>query len=844
MLLPERCPARLSFSVAVLFLGFYLWRNRKHCANQFHYSADRPVFPDEQDMPIFDDASTSVDALVSEAADKAPMRDALAPSIGGQSQSNRTSESPGREMQRVGLQAAVSKDINPVVESQSAVQHMSGPSAQRIITPALPIIPRKPASEIVPHKEREKSLRLPATASDSPNSVHHEELTPGSVPVQGVHAASSRKSVANSVKTQAEGTKVDGNKSSGPVLATSGAPPTARANAPARSIKEGIKRLPPGKLDIAAATRNLIKETQALSATGPSKSAGNKHVARSSTAVSAGESRSVFSGSLATGPQTSSITRSAQPKTLRVLPTAKAEPAPLASIPAAAGFASPSVHMLPQKPMVASASGPATPAGELQSDNTSLRSSSLSRANSPPPSNVGSGPMRHVSKTQLKKQRREVRKEAEKREVEEASTTPPVEEKEIAPIVGKKKKKVKTKQISSAAEDSTPSVTRPSSPVLESKSPERKSSVVIAANALIFPKEAKVEIEPQVKTEDLGPPGITDHGEAVVDDPTQKSYTTPASIIAELTASGELDALQLAFFKSVNGVNHRHDINPAELAELNRKITISDEDQAKLADGEAVRIPGKENDPQSGVMVTPSGYLLRGLTLGEQQRFLELEKRTTETKAPYAWTPPGKGGENGFYMVEGRVVQSTGPVSMNGSVGSVAGPAGPSTAPSSTGRVRVNEALNYINQFVLPTLPAHGDIDSNPFSFRVDESATDTGKAPDPSQYTAYINPTISTSISSDVVGVVHDMVSGLAPTTGASLLSDKRPGMTSSRGALIGKNAGGILSRVPLMSVEESDSALALARKDTEALEKKMNGLIKKNRKMALGSLTGLGSF
>jgi CCR4-NOT transcription complex subunit 4 len=72
------------------------------------------------------------------------------------------------------------------------------------------------------------------------------------------------------------------------------------------------------------------------------------------------------------------------------------------------------------------------------------------------------------------------------------------------------------------------------------------------------------------------------------------------------------------------------------------------------------------------------------------------------------------------------------------------------------------------------------------------------------------------------------------SPPDGARAMQDfSSAGMSSEeRGKNFGMGVGGM----PLMSVEDAEGALAAARRETEKLEKGLNQVIKRNRRLILG--------
>ena len=139
----------------------------------------------------------------------------------------------------------------------------------------------------------------------------------------------------------------------------------------------------------------------------------------------------------------SSASRQAQPRTIRVVQAQKMEPPPRPSvISTAAPIATATTSkQVSRQPSLASIHQPGTPQNEITSDNASLTSASVSRPGSPPPSKVGSAPVRQTTKNQQKKERQARAKMVEERVKSEEVITDPTSEGPIqAPIVGRKKK--------------------------------------------------------------------------------------------------------------------------------------------------------------------------------------------------------------------------------------------------------------------------------------------------------------------------------------------------------------------------------------------------------------------
>ena len=124
-------------------------------------------------------------------------------------------------------------------------------------------------------------------------------------------------------------------------------------------------------------------------------------------------------------------------KVFRVVGTPKAEtPPPVSSAPSVSSVLVSKARS--RRASISSPSRPATP-GDLLSDCEPNTSESVSRTNSPPFSKVGSAPVRAVSKSQVKKERRLKAKQADAKK-EDFIAIPAVEEPVQGPILGRKRK--------------------------------------------------------------------------------------------------------------------------------------------------------------------------------------------------------------------------------------------------------------------------------------------------------------------------------------------------------------------------------------------------------------------
>ncbi|KAL8989569.1 MAG: hypothetical protein Q9169_008331, partial [Polycauliona sp. 2 TL-2023] len=406
---------------------------------------------------------------------------------------------------------------------------------------------------------------------------------------------------------------------------------------------------------------------------------------------------------------------------------------------------------------------PGTPASERISDNVSITSTSMSRANSPPLGKLGTGTTRHVSKSQQKKERQARAKQAEEAaKLEETPTKAPIEEPVQAPIIGRKKKQKKpAKEGTSGTADSTPAVTRPGSPVPhEATVVGREETTPNTPTRATKSDGAKATMEPEAETAHASPvhPAI----DAGQEQQQQQSEISAASLFASLAESGEISTTALDnIFKPVIGLNHRFDTDMALLEHMPEVGTLPEltDAQVKLLDqGEAVCVDQPADHQR--VIVLPDRRTLRNLTAEQAERYIQLRKRALLTS------------EKLFEMDHG--------------------PAPPRSHTSTSTADRENER---------PHLP-------NPF---LTESQTASTSSPS----------------SGTTFPQAFGSITGTNPTT---YVDQAAAFITTKRSAMAGAGGSG------MMSVEEAERNMIASRRETEVLEKKLNALVKRNRRLIVG--------
>lgn len=569
----------------------------------------------------------------------------------------------------------------------------------------------------------------------------------------------------------------------------------------------------------------------------------------------------------------------AAPKTLRVVNTPKAEvppTLPMSGTLNAATRALSGVHR------------PDTPGSHDISDTASVVSTSISvsRTSSPPPPRIGSAPVRTNTKSQQRKARKEANKVAA---IVEAAK--PVEPEEHAPILGRKKKvkkekaaKITEKKASAAAAatataaaeskteetDSTPVPPKRS----ESEKQDQKAKAGNTANASQEKgkgKEKAVAPSPKNTPKPVSPEPAAPVAEESKD-VGENPKTTPEYVFNELVSSGmsfAADMLQL--LKPVNDQSNRGgDRAAAAAADTNNpppstKSIVTEKDHAKLLSGKPVRkvIDGHR------VLITPNGDCLRHLTEQEEQNYLFYQKRVAlMTDEPDAFVAPRhfpRGG--GFSLIKGRAVPNGVPSFF---------PPPPSQqqrlfADDPVNKLQREEAISYINQFVLPRLnlgtanlgfasnwKSQGNANNNAQEFQLTGTKRDVAAAslntlaPWIYGHDAAAGAGIYSAESG--TGGLRDVPEDETPFGGLDSPHPHHHHPHQPHGVGYGSGPEGVamatagpggpqqystklppLNGMSLMSVEEAETALQLARKETERLEKGLNQVIKRNRRLLL---------
>lgn len=534
----------------------------------------------------------------------------------------------------------------------------------------------------------------------------------------------------------------------------------------------------------------------------------------------------------------------AAPKTLRVVPTPKSEtPASLSTPISSASFAAPPLQSRqPSLASVARLDRPSTPASEIISDNASITSASMSRPGSPPPSKVGSAPVRTTTKSQQKKQRKEAQREKVK-ENSEVVADRPEPEVEIAPIMGRKKKQKKEKIIVPKSTKSTPVASRHQSPgpqtPIESEKPS-KAELLAEQNATAQIKQdseatAKADSKGKgkAKVEEvtvLEPPKPS---VAKIEKPQEKPMPTPSSVLKDLVSAGIIpDPTNLVVFKAPVASNQRPDF-AGDFTDLEHKLIITEEDRLALQAGHPVH---KVVDGVSRILLTPNGDCVRNLTPEEEERYLELQTRISKESGPTAFVSARHNTSNGFTLIGGRAVPN-GPPSFYPQSDAVA-----ATLPrmDAVSKIQRDEALSYINQYVLPSLSTNSQLERALNANALEAENLRPGETQKWDRWSMSVNTNPDIAAAQQVHTAAVSTPYG-SNSNNDGILATGLEHMTAhfaiGRESGTGRAQHQPLGNVSLLNLNDAEAALQLAKRESDKLEKSLSQIMKKNRRVLLGT-------
>lgn len=217
---------------------------------------------------------------------------------------------------------------------------------------------------------------------------------------------------------------------------------------------------------------------------------------------------------------------------------------------------------------------------------------------------------------------------------------------------------------------------------------------------------------------------------------------------------------------------------------VNQKLTITPEDRATLLQGLPVH---KIAEGPNRIMLTPNGDCVRNLTPEEEERYLDLQQEIAEESGPTAFVSSKHHANNGFTLIGGRAVPN-GPPSYFPIFNQNAPPMDP------VSKIQRDEALSYINQYVLPSLSTNSQLEKALNANALDGDILRSGDA------AAWASWGTDPTISHPGDNREREGMLGLESMT--------------AHFAVTGDNRGQPLGNVSLLSLPEAENAVQMARK------------------------------
>ncbi|KAH6633613.1 hypothetical protein C7974DRAFT_452975, partial [Boeremia exigua] len=778
-------------------------------------------------------ATLEVDALVNDDENEPvrPLGTPLAGQFFEQPRRSTPSIPPGFTAPAV---RAIAGDVT--VQGSRTGSHPMSRTASSTIIPAIPIVPVTPVkSEARTKKGKQavKSVEVDAPAA----SASVVPATPTRATVKGNKSQDTTEASSKAADTSKKPEPKEKKAPETPAKAATKAK-AKKVEKAEKSSEESASKLPPkdvtdanttanakrhpGKLDIPAAK---VVEKEPVPATTP----GHTKNARSIPAMKIPS----VPASPAVAAAPSPIKHTAAPRTLRLVSTPKVEtpnvaPPPLPQIPTVDKLRS-------RQASIASLNQPGTPASELISDTASMTSGMVSRASSPPPTIVGSAPVRKITKAQAKKNRQERKRTEEEKEKAEVGSDVEVVQ---APIIGRKKKAKKP--------SSTPKpVAAMASAMKEAarSQPASPKSATVEDDPLEAPAVATVKAQSAHNSASATPEPEPQH-----EDVKERREPSAQSVLSDLQKSGELLMSQLEFFKPLSS-SYLHSLRNTPSGQVtlppDLKVHLSEADLDALADKDAVRLKGQDGKRDSYTLITPNGRFLWGLTAELEERALTLEHEIEKLASYLRFHPPPRAPR--APALKDAKSPSSDPALFA---------AEPPLPPLDHGPALATpaDAAAYLNQFVLPATdsppPAHPRPEMAAVGGMPAAGTALVQAPPGRGAHAACLEKAARSVVlggrggEAEIEGVAvvrggdkgGVWVSGVEGLVGVGVgVGVGVDGCGSGRDRAAGRDrARDARDGRAVLGLEEAEAAMVGARREQEVLERKLGALLKRNRKVA----------
>ncbi|KAK6351247.1 hypothetical protein TWF718_004417 [Orbilia javanica] len=515
---------------------------------------------------------------------------------------------------------------------------------------------------------------------------------------------------------------------------------------------------------------------------------------------------------------------------------------------------------------------PATPASELISDTASTTSSKRGSISSPMvrSDSIASSTLaitgKAKSKSALKKERQALaRKEEKEREKEKDSVpipSPTVEE--HAPVVARARKKEKKSKAAAAAAAAGKTVKTTALPVSPGI-PTPTGISPAAATAAAIEIEHRDDRSSRAGSISVVAPSESHHEHASADSgnndaehepskPDLSSTVNANEIITALNESREIDFMDLELLKPIVGLQHRFEINAAEISEFGKRLSMVAASAGDVGDHQIsveitanpIAIASAASNSQSNkgasattrLIVTPGGVMLKGLSAEQEAKFIRLEERASKTPTPFKSSDLAKAT---FPIAKKELTTATLAETL-------------ATKAAGLADLSLEDTLAYLNQlnhfleFSPETAAAAAAAASQLAQAHTQFTAGRNQPAPIhqgsiPSSSKALPNP--ATPSGSKKPGKTPPPTAigpPPAPINPANIASAAVAAAAGSLEQMLMVGFQSAFNSKPMtessMTVEEAEKMLVMSRKETEAYEKKLNNLVKRNKRLIFGAL------
>ncbi|KAF3917706.1 hypothetical protein ABW20_dc0100060 [Dactylellina cionopaga] len=506
---------------------------------------------------------------------------------------------------------------------------------------------------------------------------------------------------------------------------------------------------------------------------------------------------------------------------------------------------------------------PATPASlsELISDTASTTSSKrgsisspMVRSDSMASGNIALAAKAAKSKSALKKERQAVAKKEEKekereKEREDILPVPPSPTTEDhAPVVARAKKKEKKGKtvvpIKTGKTTTVPSSPQIMTPVAMSEIDHRDDrSSRTGSISLAAPSE--IHQEPAV-----------DHSHNDTENEVNKndllSTINPNEIITAIHDSDDIDFLDLEMLKPVVGLQHRFEITAYEIAEFGKRMSmavaastgevgdhqisveITTNTSGNTSSATATSMSTNLNPSSTTrLIVTPGGVMLKGLTPEQEAKFIRLEERSSKTPTPFK---------------SSDLVKASLPVAKRELATTLAETLASKAAGLADLSLEDTLAyLNQLNQFLefSPETAAAAAAAASQLAHAHTQFTASKMQVPPPiqQQTSSSKSATTGSSTKRPTHTPPPTTITGPppAPINPASVASAAVAAAAGSLEQMLMMGFQSAFNNKPTessMGLEDAEKLLVMSRKETEAYEKKLNNLVKRNKRLIFGAL------